>query len=117
MSRGFACYFFICTELTQLCSFFRFPDLHMLGGIKRFAHRENYNSELYNKSYMFIFETNMYIKHYLSDPCVRCSSHKSPPSICLHAGFKCGATSHLSKHRNQKQADCLRLLTYIDRWA
>ena len=38
VSRGFAHYFFICTELTQLCSFFGFTFLHVLGRIKRVAH-------------------------------------------------------------------------------
>ena len=55
MSRVFVCYFFICTELTQLYSFFGFPGLCVLGRIKRTAHRENYNSELYYKSYKFIY--------------------------------------------------------------
>ena len=31
------------------------PGLCVLGGIKRFAHRENYNSERYYKSYKFIY--------------------------------------------------------------
>ena len=38
----------------------------------------------------------MYIKHYLSEPDVRCSSHRSQFYICLHAGFKCAALSHLN---------------------
>ena len=47
--------FFICTELTQLNSFFGFLGLCMFGRIKRFMHRENYNFELYYKSDKFIY--------------------------------------------------------------
>ena len=64
----------------------------------------------YYKNYNFIYSntpvtvTYMYIKHYLSEPCVRCSSHTSLPSICLHSGFKCGAFSHHSNNRNMPLA-------------
>ena len=61
VSRGFAHYFFICTELTQLCSFFGFPGLCMIGRVKRFTHRENYNSGLDIKATSLFTETNMYI--------------------------------------------------------
>ena len=55
---------------------------------------------IYYINYNFIYSnttvtvTYMYIKHYLSEPFVRCSSHTSLPSICLHSGVKCGAFSH-----------------------
>ena len=51
----------------------------------------------YYKNYNFIYSnttvtvTYMYIKHSLFESCVRCSSHISLPSICLHSGVKCGA--------------------------
>ena len=93
LSMGFACYFFICTELTQLCSFFGFPGLCVLGRIKRIVHWENYNSELIIKTTILFIETNMYIRHYLSEPGVRCSSHTSLPSIYLLSGVTCWARS------------------------
>ena len=57
MSRGF----FTCTELTKLYSFFGFPGLCVLGRIKRFVHREKYNSGLNIKATSLFIETNMYI--------------------------------------------------------
>ena len=114
MSRGFAHYFFICTELTQLCSFFGFPGLHMLGRIKRTMHRENYNSEVYHKSYKFIYWNKYVHKCYLAEPGVRCSSHTSLSSICLLSGM-CWVWSLQPYQDTQKQADDLRLSTYIIR--
>ena len=67
---------------------------------------------IYYKSYYFIYSHNttvtvtyMYMKRYLSEPCVGCSFHTSLSSICFHAGVKCQAFSHLSIPRNQEQAD------------
>ena len=76
----------------------------------------------------------MYIKHYLSEHDVRCSSRMFPSPVCLLAGL-CQASSHLSitrnweqdtqeqavshikihENRNQEQAENLWLATYIDR--
>ena len=90
MSRGFAHYFFICcTELTQLCSFFGLPFLCMLCRIKEDCALKTITSTYY-KNYNFLYSnttvtvTYMYIKHYLSEPCVRCPfTHLYLSSTCI----------------------------------
>ena len=116
VSRGFvAHYFFICTELTQLYSFFGSPGLHTLRRNKRGMCMERTITWTYYKSYKFIYWNKYVHECYLADPGVRCPSHTSPSSICLLAAFKYGATNHLCLLWNQEEADCLWLSTYIIR--
>ena len=106
----------ICTELTQLYSFFGFPGLGML--------RQNKGGMCIERTitlnyYMYKFinlETKYKHECYLGEPGARCSSHTSLSSICLLVGVKLSAFSVSAwVSACQEQAESLRAPTYIIR--